>query len=465
MSVPFRIRSWSETWSRAQSRGFGWVSIVLILAGFLALLTTNGLSIWASNALTEQYLAVQHSRDVRRALDLTERSIVDAVAAERGFLLVGSANYRQAEAEARHEIMVYFGEVRALLLDDPELLRRLDDTRPLIDESMGITQQVVRDMEAGRFNQALAVLRSSRSTQVLSELEARFDAIDHILMGRLDEGRRAAERARQINLWFSSLASVLIVLVAALAIFQFSRSFQAIRQAHSELDDANRDLERRVDARTQDLVVAHAEVERSRDRAEAMLREVNHRVGNSLQLVSSFITLQGRTIRDTAALEAFRATQARIEAVSRVHRQLYTSDNMGRVELDSYLTGLVDELRQSLCPGERACSLTVEAEPLTTSTDRTVAVGVLVAELVTNAVKYAYPDGSGEIRVRLVRDGDNRARLTVEDDGVGVGEGAASPKGTGLGKTIIAAMARDLRTEVAYVYGPVGLSASLVFDL
>lgn len=465
MSVPFRIRSCSETWSRAQSRGFGWVSLVLILAGFLALLTTNILSIWASNALTEQYLAVQHSRDVRRALDLTERSIVDAVAAERGFLLVGSANYRQAEAEARHEIMVYFGEVRALLLDDPELLRRLDDTRPLIDESMGITRQVVRDMEAGRFNQALAVLRSSRSAQVLSELEARFDAIDHILMGHLDEGRRAAERARQINLWFSSLASVLIVLVAALAIFQFSKSFQAIRQAHSELDDANRDLERRVDERTQDLVVAHAEVERSRDRAEAMLREVNHRVGNSLQLVSSFITLQGRTIRDPTALEAFRATQARIEAVSRVHRQLYTSDNMGRVELDSYLTGLVDELRQSLCPGERACSLTVEAEPLTTSTDRTVAVGVLVAELVTNAVKYAYPDGGGEIRVRLVRDGDNRARLTVEDDGVGVGEGTATPKGTGLGKTIIAAMARDLRTEVAYVYGPAGLSASLVFDL
>lgn len=138
---------------------------------------------------------------------------------------------------------------------------------------------------------------------------------------------------------------------------------------------------------------------------------------------------------------------------------------MGRVELDSYLTSLVDELRQSLCAGERACALTVVAEPLTTSTDRTVAVGVLVAELVTNAVKYAYPDGIGEIRVRLVRDGKNRARLTVEDDGVGAAEGEASPKGTGLGKTIIAAMARDLRTEVAYVYGPVGLSASLVFDL
>ena len=138
---------------------------------------------------------------------------------------------------------------------------------------------------------------------------------------------------------------------------------------------------------------------------------------------------------------------------------------MSQVELDAYLTSLVDELRQSLCSGERACALSVEAEPLKTTTDRTVAVGVLVAELVTNAVKYAYPDSDGEIRIRLKREAEGRARLTVEDDGIGVSEAKDSPKGTGLGKTIIAAMARDLRTEVAYVYGPKGLSASLVFDL
>jgi len=459
------LSSWSDFWRRTQSRGFGRRSLAFVVAGFLALLATNAVSIWAADALSRQLDAVEHSRDVRRALDRTERSIVDAVAAERGYLLVGSERYRDAEHEARGQIAVHFGTVRELLRNDPELLRQLDDTQPLVDEGIAITQQVVRDAEQGRFNQALAVLRSGRGTAIMSDIQVRFDAIDAIVSERLDEGQRAAARARQINVWFSSLASILIILLAGLAIFQFSMNFQAIMQAHNDLDEANRELEHRVEERTQDLVTAHAEVERSRDRAEAMLREVNHRVGNSLQLVSSFITLQGRTIQDPVALEAFRATQARIEAVSRVHRQLYTSNDMGQVELNGYLTSLVDELRQSLCAGDRACALTVEAEPLTTSTDRTVAVGVLVAELVTNAVKYAYPGGAGEIRVRLVGEGEGRARLTVEDDGVGVAAGEPKPKGTGLGKTIIAAMARDLRTEVAYVYGPVGLSASLTFDL
>ena len=211
---------------------------------------------------------------------------------------------------------------------------------------------------------------------------------------------------------------------------------------------------------------AHLEVARARDRAEAMLREVNHRVGNSLQLVSSFISLQSRAIKDPEAKEAFRATQARIEAVSQVHRRLYTSADMMRVSLDGYLGSLAEELALSLCAGADACAIHVEAAPLETTTDRAVAVGVLVAELVTNAVKYAYPETpGGEIRVRLEQVDQTQARLTVEDDGVGVAAGDGAPKGSGLGRTIIAAMARDLSSEIAYVYGPVGLRATLTFSL
>lgn len=211
---------------------------------------------------------------------------------------------------------------------------------------------------------------------------------------------------------------------------------------------------------------AHLEVARARDRAEAMLREVNHRVGNSLQLVSSFISLQSRTIQDPQAKEAFRATQARIEAVSQVHRRLYTSADMTRVSLDGYLGSLAEELALSLCAGEDACSIRVDAAPLETTTDRAVAVGVLVAELVTNAVKYAYPGTKGgEIRVRLEQVDQANAKLIVEDDGVGVETGNGAPKGSGLGRTIIAAMARDLSSDIAYVYGPVGLSATLTFSL
>jgi two-component sensor histidine kinase len=90
----------------------------------------------------------------------------------------------------------------------------------------------------------------------------------------------------------------------------------------------------------------------ARDRAEAMLREVNHRVGNSLQLVSSFMSLQLRHLADEGARAALKESQARIEAVAHVHRRLYTSGDMSSVAMDEYLEGLIDELGKSLGPGD-----------------------------------------------------------------------------------------------------------------
>ena len=201
-----------------------------------------------------------------------------------------------------------------------------------------------------------------------------------------------------------------------------------------------------------------------RDRAELLLREVNHRVGNSLQLVSSFMSLQMRHISDEGAREALRESQARIEAVAHVHRRLYTSGDMSRVAMDEYLQGLMDELSKSLGPGEGSPRLFVDAAPLWVTTDQAVSLGVVVAELVTNAVKYAYQPGQGgEIRISLKPDGEHRALLTVEDDGPGLGDG--TPKGTGLGGKIISAMASGLRSAVEFDAAHKGVRAKLAFDL
>ena len=98
------------------------------------------------------------------------------------------------------------------------------------------------------------------------------------------------------------------------------------------------------------------------------------------------------------------------------------------------------------------------------STDQAVSLGVVVTELVTNAVKYAYAPGeTGEIRVILKPDVEGRALLTVEDDGPGIGD--AKPKGTGLGGKIIAAMAGGLRSAVEYDPAHRGARALLAFDL
>lgn len=209
---------------------------------------------------------------------------------------------------------------------------------------------------------------------------------------------------------------------------------------------------------------AHEQVRLARDRAEAMLREVNHRVGNSLQLVSSFMSLQLRHLADEGARAALRESQARIEAVAHVHRRLYTSGDMSSVDMDEYLKGLIDELGKSVGPGVGSPALTLEVEPMRVSTDQAVSLGVVVTELVTNAVKYAYAPGQGgEIRVILRRDAEGRALLTVEDDGPGMGDG--KPKGTGLGGKIISAMASGLRSAVEFDHAHKGVRARLAFDL
>jgi two-component sensor histidine kinase len=209
-----------------------------------------------------------------------------------------------------------------------------------------------------------------------------------------------------------------------------------------------------------------AEIAAARDRAEAMLREVNHRVGNSLQLVSSFISLQARQLKDDGARSALREAQTRIEAVAHVHRRLYASGDMSTVAMDEYLVGLVEELSKSLGPDGTGPTLKLEAEPITVSTDQAVSLGVIVSELVTNAAKYAYAPGQGgEIRVRLERADDHRALLTVEDDGPGMDPAEAKPKGTGLGRKIIAAMAGGLKSALEFDPGHTGVRARLAFDL
>jgi len=208
---------------------------------------------------------------------------------------------------------------------------------------------------------------------------------------------------------------------------------------------------------------AEAEVRAARDRAETMLKEVNHRVSNSLQLVSSFIALQSRSLSDPAARAALKETQSRIEAVAQVHRRLYTSAEFDLVDLREYLDSLTQELRQSLAADEVPPDVELHAEHVRVSPDKAVSLGVIVTELVTNAVKYAYPAGQrGAIRVRLSAVGAE-GRLLVEDDGIGLGDG--SPQGTGLGRTIIGAMAASLHGAMSYDTDRGGLRARLVFQI
>jgi len=197
---------------------------------------------------------------------------------------------------------------------------------------------------------------------------------------------------------------------------------------------------------------AEAEVHASRDRyaalaaeREVLLREVNHRVGNSLQIIASLLHLQANSAAQDDVKAALTNAMGRVAAVAQVHRRLYTSHDLKSVLLNQYLDALLEDLRRS-AEGNKMSRLTLKADPIEIDPDRAVAIGIIVNELVMNAVKYAYPDCAGPIHVELGAKGEDLV-LSISDDGVGL-NGKSDPRSTGMGQRIVTAMASKLEATV-----------------
>jgi two-component sensor histidine kinase len=212
---------------------------------------------------------------------------------------------------------------------------------------------------------------------------------------------------------------------------------------------------------------AEAEVHASRDRyaalaaeREVLLREVNHRVGNSLQIIASLLHLQANSSTEDDVKAALTNAMGRVAAVAQVHRRLYTSHDLKSVLLNQYLDALLEDLRRS-AEGNRMSRLTLKAEPVEIDPDRAVAIGIIVNELVMNAVKYAYPDGAGPIHVDLKAQDDNLV-LSIADDGVGLNV-KTDPRSTGMGQRIVTAMATKLEASVERDPGHAGTRIVLRF--
>ena len=201
------------------------------------------------------------------------------------------------------------------------------------------------------------------------------------------------------------------------------------------------------------------EVRQARDRAMALLDEVNHRVANSLALVVSLVRMQAAATPDANARSVLAETQARIAAVANLHRTLYATEDVLTVDLAAYLQALVEELRQSIAAQTHTVTLSVRAVSARIGTEKAVAIGMIATELITNAIKYAYPENSGEVRVFLDRGDDGGLILAIEDDGVGIA--GELGKGAGLGTRIVWSMARSLDAQLIYEKPNAGARAVL----
>jgi PAS domain S-box-containing protein len=187
----------------------------------------------------------------------------------------------------------------------------------------------------------------------------------------------------------------------------------------------------------------------SLEEKELLLREIHHRVKNNLQVISSLLNLQSSYIDDPGVTAVLRDSQGRIMSMSMIHEKLYRSGNLADIDVRGYLEGLARSIMFSYMRPDQHVDLKFEMDDIRLNVDTIMPLGLIVNELVTNAFKYAFPDGGGEVRVSLRRDGDGFL-LTVADDGVGLPDDFNLDSLRSLGMLLVRNLTDQLNGELEY---------------
>jgi two-component sensor histidine kinase len=196
---------------------------------------------------------------------------------------------------------------------------------------------------------------------------------------------------------------------------------------------------------------------------ERLLKEIHHRVKNNLQVVMSLLNSQADSLVDKAALSAIQESQHRVQAMALIHQKLYQAEGVARIPMHDYIEEVVAYLHESYCL-DQLVRFQVEVEPIELDVTQAVPLGLIINEVITNAFKYAFPDGRpGTVRLSLHRLEEATYQLTIADDGVGLPAHYDPSQSHSLGMTLLHGFSGQLGGELT-ITSPPGLTISLVFE-
>jgi len=177
---------------------------------------------------------------------------------------------------------------------------------------------------------------------------------------------------------------------------------------------------------------------------EWLLKEIHHRVKNNLQIVMSLLNSQSAFIDNDAALTAIHDSQHRVHAMALIHQKLYNSENVSSINMPFYIRELVSYLSDSFNIGQRI-RFEFALEPLEMDVSQAVPLGLVLNEAITNAIKYAFPDGrNGEISILLSKTASNQYLLRISDNGIGMPSDFNNKKPGSLGMSLMKGLSEDL---------------------
>jgi chemotaxis protein methyltransferase CheR len=198
------------------------------------------------------------------------------------------------------------------------------------------------------------------------------------------------------------------------------------------------------------------------EQQRTLLREMRHRIANSLQIIASILLLKAGSVSSEETKKELRAAHQRVMSVAAVQNHLNTSEGIEQIEMGPYLTKLSAGLASSMVGPKQHIDIAVVASEGGLPTSHAVSLGLIVTELIMNAIKYAFPKARASARIRVTFEkAKSDWKLTVSDNGVGRSDSEDSPESTGLGTALVGALAKQLDAQIMETSSRKGLTVGV----
>lgn len=390
---------------------------VIVSLGLVLLTATS--TVFLSRGVNQQLVDVSNTYELLQEANQTLLLATNMETSQRGYLLTLQSSYLDLYRAASLSIDEALKRLAEKSRGNASQEARVREIEELTARKQAEVKQTIELSIAGHQERALEEIRSDQGKVLM-------DRLRQTIRGFMEEeDQRLVARNEKINRtrnWLTIAALAALASAVMLACLLFNRVQRYVRQlseGQSALMSENVLLEQRVKERTAELESARALAERERQRVEALLQDSNHRIGNSLATVSSLLGLQLRQATNEDARRVLIAARDRVQTISTAHRRLRLGEDLETVRVDEFLQAVIDDIRVSLTSGDRINFETAFA-PLNLNARDVTTIGIILGELVTNAVKHAFPDNRrGTVHVRFDRGEDGVLALTVADDGVG----------------------------------------------
>ena len=190
-------------------------------------------------------------------------------------------------------------------------------------------------------------------------------------------------------------------------------------------------------------------IKKSLDEKEVLIREIHHRVKNNMQIISSLLSLQSRSIDDKKTFELFRDSQNRVRSMALIHEKLYQSDNLAEIDFKEYIKNLTTDLIRSYGVTPGTISLSINVNKVSLGVNTAIPCGLIINELLTNSIKHAFPDGKkGKINIELHQITENEYMLIFNDNGIGLPENFEFKNIKSLGLRLVNSLTDQLNGKI-----------------